>query len=401
MNNAVNPLTKNPIRLLVVDDSRFIRRAICKIIAEDGSIEVTGEAANGEEALEMIFRLDPDVVILDINMPVMDGLTALKHIMIKCPRPTVMFSSLTQEGADITFDTLKYGAVDFIPKPSRLSNDGLKERHERMIRKIKLAAGVEMEAVRYLRSGRKKTLPDIVFCEECGSKNIINSCDKGRGFIRCRSCNDKIAVSGSDKLNSRNNNCKYLCAIGASEGGYRSLLKIIPELRPDIQTAFIIIIYDALKHVDAFADYIDNFSYVRVKKAEDGEIIQGGVCYLAGGSEYVTINSINSEYRLLINASPFQMRKRSINMLMFSVAETMKQYAIGAILSGSGNDGTEGIAEIIRLDGRAVAQNPRHCFCGEMAQSVIDNCKVDNVISDTQIAGEINSMVCNCSGVGG
>lgn len=399
MKKAMNRAAKNPTRLLVVDDSKLIRGAIRRIFAAESNIKVTGEAANGEEALEMVFRLDPDVVILDINMPVMDGLTALKHIMIKCPKPTVMFSSFTQEGVDITFDTLKYGAVDFIPKPSRFNSEGLMEQHEKMIRKINLAAGVEIEAVRYLRSEKRKISYDIVFCEECGRKNVINFHDKGRGFIRCRSCNEKIAIPESGKLNDRNKDCKYLCVMGASEGGYRSLLKIIPELRPDIQTAFIIIIYDAQKHVDAFAHYIDKYSCMRVKNAEDGELIKSGVCYLACGSEYVTINSVNSEYKLLINASPFQMRKGSVNMLMFSVAEAMKQYAIGAILSGSGNDGTEGIAEILRLGGRAVVQNPRHCLCGEMAQSVIDNCNVTNVVSDTQMAGEINDMFCNCSDV--
>ena len=115
----------NPHRLLVVDDSKIMRRLIAGLFEADDKIQVVGEATDGIEALASVSRLDPDVVTLDINMPGMDGLTTLKHLMIRNPKPTVMLSTLTQEGAKTTFDALRYGAVDFIAKPTRLDGDEL------------------------------------------------------------------------------------------------------------------------------------------------------------------------------------------------------------------------------------------------------------------------------------
>ncbi len=141
-----------PYNLLIVDDSKMMRKAIADIFAADDRIQVAGEAADGEAALEIIPQIDPDVVTLDVNMPVMDGLTTLKHMMIETPKPTVMLSTLTLEGASVTFDALKYGAVDFVPKPSRLDDSTLAGQEETVVRKVALAAQVEIKAVHYFRA---------------------------------------------------------------------------------------------------------------------------------------------------------------------------------------------------------------------------------------------------------
>ena len=135
-------------KVLVVDDSALIRGAIRRIFEESIKLEVIGEASNGAEALDLIPRLNPDVVTLDVNMPVMDGLTTLKHMMIKTPKPAVMISTLTREGASVTFDALKYGAVDFIPKPSQVNGKGLEAQHEKIIRKVSMASRVETKTDR-------------------------------------------------------------------------------------------------------------------------------------------------------------------------------------------------------------------------------------------------------------
>jgi two-component system chemotaxis response regulator CheB len=183
----------NPYKLLIEDDSKLIRRAVSNIFKDQENFRVVGEAGNGKEALELLNKLNPDVVTLDINMPVMDGLTTLKHIMIKSPRPTVMLSSLTQEGASVTFDALKYGAIDFIPKPSRSNGESLGEQEVNIIKKVKLAAEVKIESVQYIRSIPK------------------------------------------EKSNKRpnGNECKSIFAMGSSEGGYGALLKIIPQVIPE------------------------------------------------------------------------------------------------------------------------------------------------------------------------
>ncbi|QTA89223.1 chemotaxis protein CheB [Desulfonema magnum] len=340
---------KNPIKLLIVDDSRLMRRVINKIFDASNNIQVVGEAANGKEALDMIPELNPDVVTLDINMPVMDGLTALKHIMIRFPRPVVMLSTLTQEGAAVTFDALKYGAVDFIHKPSNTQPVSLEEQCSTIVKKISLAAGVEVGTIRYLRTKTDK----------------------------------KTTEPGQIK-------CNYICAIGVSEGGYGTLLKIIPQLQSDLPAAILVVLYEASRHVDAFARYLDDNSPFKVKRAVDGESVEAGFCYLVSGKQYVTFHSFYGEYSLAVNAAPFTTHKGGINMLMFSLAEIMKEHAMGVILSGSGNDGAEGLQEILRSGGTAIIQEPKTCLYKEMAISAIHKCKAASVIPDGDIAAEIN-----------
>jgi two-component system chemotaxis response regulator CheB len=131
---------------------------------------------------------------------------------------------------------------------------------------------------------------------------------------------------------------------------------------------------------------------VKVKRAKDGEEIKGGVCYLCSGEEYATVHSSGDKYNLQVSPSPFAGRRGSINMLMFSVAEAIGMCAAGVILSGTGDDGAEGLGEIVRTGGTAIVQDPKSCLCKEMAISAIDSCDVDFVISDTKIASEINKF---------
>jgi two-component system chemotaxis response regulator CheB len=140
-----------PITVLLVDDSTVLRKIIKDMFASDDRLQVVGEAEHGLKALELIPQLKPDVVTLDVNMPVMDGMTAIKHIMIKCPTPVVMFSTLTGQGSLETFETLRYGAVDFLQKPSSLLEEDLKSQHELIISRVKNAARAGIDTVRYLR----------------------------------------------------------------------------------------------------------------------------------------------------------------------------------------------------------------------------------------------------------
>jgi len=259
-----------------------------------------GEASNGKEALELIPRLNPDVVTLDIEMPVMDGLTALKHIMMLCPKPTVMLSSLTWEGARATFDALKLGAIDFIYKPNRLLKLTVQEQQQNIIRKIVYAARVEIDAVRYIRP---KPEP--------------------------------VAKPGDWDLNSY----AHIVVIGAAEGGYRALLNIIPRLEAQLPVVFMVMLYTNSEVADDFVRYLNNCSAIRVKRPKDSEPVRGSVCYLISEDEYVTVHNKNPEHRFKVTPPPFPSRRGAINMLMFSVAELMGERTAGVILSGLGDDG--------------------------------------------------------------
>ena len=343
---------KKRIKLLIVDDSKLIRRVIRGIFESYDHIRIVGEAGNGVEALEMIPRLDPDVITLDINMPVMSGLTTLKYIMIKYPKPTVMFSALTQEGSDVTFNALKFGAIDFIPKPSRALDITVDQQKIDIVKKVTLAANVEIKSVRVVR-------PKQGVDTENGAKRKP---------------------------------CQSIYAIGAGEGGYGALLKMIPKLQADLPAAFLIVVYAPIAHVDSFTDYLESDSAIEVRRARNDDALKAGVCYIICGSEYATVAVKKGRAILKVHPSPFPSRKGAINMLMFSMAEKFAKRTVGVILSGSGNDGVEGISEIVRQGGMSIVQEPGTCLSKEMVQAVINQCKIDMIVADTQLASKVNEL---------
>lgn len=347
-NDAMNPINRpveQKISLFIVDDSRMMRKVIASIFKDDPFVQVVGEAENGEEALQLIPQLKPDVITLDVEMPVMDGLKTIKHLMIQAPTPTVMLSSMTQDGAVVTFDALKYGAVDFVAKPSRNADTDLSEQTREIARKVHLAAEVELEAVRYVRAVNK---------------------DKQAAF-----------PTGS--------RCEKVVAIGAAEGGYGALLKLLPHLSANYPAAYLVMFYAPSKHLESFVEYMDRFSPLRIRRAENNIALEPGCCYFASGEEYLTVHEREDGLVLHLSSAPFATQRGSINMLLFSVAEVMKDDSVAVILSGVGEDGTEGMAEILRVGGAGIVQDPAGCLYRDMPWSVSAHCREAAVLADADI----------------
>ncbi|MBI5845535.1 MAG: response regulator [Deltaproteobacteria bacterium] len=340
---------KRDVKLLVVDDSALFRRVVSNVISADPGLTVVGEAKNGLEGVKMTPVVNPDVVLLDINMPVMDGITALKHIMIRSPKPTVMFSTLTKAGAFVTFDALRCGAVDFIHKPSRQGALDMEEQSREILRKIRLAARVKVSSIRYLRQAHSRA--------EADETPDVSAGNVERVFV-----------------------------IGASEGGYGALLKILPALDRRLPATFLVVIHDDPEHVDSFIRYMDSLAPGLVQKARTGVLLSPGRAYVSSGMEYVTLLRSGADHSLHVSPSPFPGRRGAINMLMFSAAEAIEDRAAGMILSGSGNDGAEGLAEIARVGGVALVQEPSTAFCDEMPQSAWDMCPSASLVSDRDAA---------------
>jgi len=287
-------------------------------------------------------------------MPVMDGISTIKHLMIKFPLPAVMLSTLTDEGAKVTFDALRYGATDFMLKPSRLGTKECSSQQDEIVQRVKNAAKVSTGSIRYVR------IP--------------------------KSPKEKTAITGQS-------GCKYAVGIGASEGGYGPLLNIIPALDPGRPVATIIVFYTGAQYLEAFADYLTGCSGLNVVRAKDGMQLQGGACYLLSGEEYATLASQDDACTLCIHPNPFPGRRGSINMMMFSMAETFGVHARGVILSGISEDGSEGLREIQRHGGSTYVQAPATCLHREMPASAIRSCEVDNIVSDMQMASTLNISV--------
>lgn len=345
--------TAAPLKVLIVDDSKLIRKVLRDIIESDGRKKVIGEAENGQKALNFLVSERPDVITLDINMPVMDGLTTLKHIMISRPVPTVMISSLTKEGASETFDALKYGAIDFLPKPSQTRSSDLKAQKAEILRKIDLVAGVQMDSVRYLRRPPK---------------------ERGNGGPRSIPC---------------------ICTIvmGVSEGGYGALLNVVPRLKVHLPAAYIAIMHQAPHHIDGFVRYLNQCSQLSVKRAADGVPLEGGTCYLAADSDCLALTGSEKTVRFKVNPIASKNSGGGINLLMDSTARLMKDRAAGVILTGTGDDGVDGLGMIMEKGGKIFVQDPRNCLFKETPSKAAAKYALDYLVSDKQMAGAITSFI--------
>ncbi len=351
---ADGPATENQvINVMIVDDSGLMRKAVRRIFEPAAHIQIAGEAENGAVALELLPRLQPDVITLDINMPVMDGLTALKHIMILRPTPTVMFSTLTRAGSAAAFRALQYGAVDVMHKPSQVARVGMDDQNKEIIRKVALASDVGMDAVRYIRNPATGKPQDL--------------------FAPAT--------------------CQQVVTIGAAEGGFGGLLKAVPRMSADTTAAFLIMLYADAQHVDDFTTYLDRLSSVHVRRAKNGVPLRCGECHIAAAGEYITVAQVGSRPFLRVESAPFESQRGSINMLMFSAAEVFGPQTTGVVLSGMGSDGEEGLREITRNGGLAIVQDPRTCLYKEMTSLILSKSSNYIVAGDGQLASHINAQI--------
>lgn len=348
------------VKVLIVDDSAFMRNALSSMLTSDPEIEVIGKARDGVEAIELVEKLKPDIVTMDVEMPRMDGITALKHIMEKDPLPVIMVSSLTVEGAKVTLDALDLGAVDFIPKNlSDLSINIIKIK-EILIEKIK-HIGRKGLAKKQLRPVAPKAV------------EVLKSMP--------------VRTTGERRIN--------LVAIGTSTGGPKALQEIIPKLPKDFPTPIVIAQHMPPNFTGPFADRLNQLSQITVKEAEEGEPLKQGVAYVAPGRGHMRVKRVRGIETILTiseNKDEFIYRP-SVDALMLSVAEFFPGRSLGVILTGMGNDGLRGLIELKKTGGRVFAQNEETCVVYGMPKAVVDAGIADKVLSIEEMAGEIINAV--------
>ena len=348
---------QTPITILIVDDSTVLRKIIKEMFSTDDQLKVVGEAEHGLKALEMIPELKPDVVTLDVNMPVMDGLTTIKHIIIKCPTPVVMFSTLTGQGSRETFEALRYGAVDFLQKPSILLKEDLKSQHELIISRVKNAARAGIDTIRYLRPA-----------QAAGQTKPVNRTD-----------------------------CRRVFAIGSSYGGYGSLLGLIPELNPDLPAAFLSVLYAAPPHVDAFARYLDDHSSLAVHRAVDGQPLHSGACYLASAFETVAVKNESDNLSLQVRSKAAADSEYTTDRLMASLSDALMDRASAILLSGIGEDGLAGVGHILKSGGNAIVQDPKTCLCRDTNIMAVQRYDLSTVLPGVSMAEVVRTHCLNIS----
>ena len=348
------------IRVLVVDDSAFMRKVIADMISSDKDMEVVGVARNGEEALQMIVNQKPDVVTMDVEMPKMDGLTALKQIMEVSPMPVIMLSSLTTNGAVETLKALDYGAFDFITKPTSLIKVSTPEVREELLSKIRIASRTKVNKPMAIN---RQPRPTPVFNKEEQTKPKIQQ--------------------GKTKF-------KKLIAIGTSTGGPRALQDVIPFIPRDIDAGILIVQHMPPGFTKSLAERLDSMSQINVKEAEDGDVIVAGVAYLAPGDSHIKVSKQSGQYVIkLDNGDRVSGHKPSVDAMMYSIASLGEKNVIGVIMTGMGADGADGLSKIKANNGYVIAQDEDSCVVFGMPKSTIKLGVVDKVVSLTYIANEI------------
>lgn len=350
-------------RVLVVDDSAFMRRVITDIINEEESFEVIDTARNGKEAVEKVKTLHPDVVTLDVEMPVMDGLDALERIMEECPVPVLMLSSITKEGADATIRSLELGAIDFITKPSsifKVNTDDVKaELHE----KIRIVSKVKLRSVR--------SRPKPVMREKPPSR-----------AIEPKPVERKPEIAGE---------VKKIIAIGTSTGGPRALQSVIPMLPGNLDASVVVVQHMPAGFTKSLADRMNSMSALNVKEAENNEVLKPGWVYIAPGDFHLRVIQDRKGYRInLGDDPPVTGHRPSVDAMMYSIGDLGTKNIIGVIMTGMGADGAKGLVNIKQMNkAHIIAQDEESCVVFGMPKSAIAEGVVDRVVSLNEISNEI------------
>jgi len=351
------------IRVVIVDDSAFMRKSLSMMLEGDESISVIGTARDGIEGYELIKREKPDIVTLDIEMPRMDGLTALKKIMKDCPTSVLMVSSLTTEGADATLKALEYGAVDFISKEMSFVSINISKIKEDLIRKVK-------SIVLHKRSVER-------------IKRIQTS------FMRASNVAD-VAVR-SKTIPTQDYKA---IAIGISTGGPLSLQKVIPKLSGKIKVPVFIVQHMPPHFTKSLADRLNSMSELEVKEAENGDVIKDGQVYIAPGGFHMFVKNGNSHSPIIkISDTPSDtLHRPSVDVMVDSVVDFYGKKALGIIMTGMGKDGLNGIAKLKGLGGTCIAQNEESCVVYGMPKAIVDAGFADAVLSLEEIPNLLNKV---------
>jgi len=351
-------LNKEKIKVLVVDDSAFMRQELRRILESDPKIEVIGIARNGKDAVNKITNLDPDVVTVDINMPVMDGLTMLKRVMMTNPKPCIMVSSLTQEGADATFEALELGAVDFVGKPSAKIGVSMENQKRIIIEKVKAAVNAKL-------GGKLKKKKIVTIKKQIEKKPFID---------------DKII------------------AIGVSTGGPRTLMEIIPNLPGDLNVGLLIIQHMPPKFTKSFAERLNQYSQLTVKEAENGEPIKSGFAYVAPGGYHMTAIKSKAKKGVSLKISnnpPGKINIPSVDVTFESLIDIYGSNIIAVILTGMGSDGAESIVKIRRIGGITIAEDESTCVVFGMPKVAIEKGGIEHILPVQDIPGKLINLLQN------
>ncbi|HOP85827.1 MAG TPA: chemotaxis response regulator protein-glutamate methylesterase [Syntrophorhabdaceae bacterium] len=322
------------IRVLVVDDSAYVRKVVKQILSRSPFIEVVGTAKDGEEALEMVEALNPDVVTLDLIMPNLDGVEFLKKQMAKKPIPVIILS-IASDTSELALKALDAGAIDFVQKPTALATERIYEIAEEIVEKVRVASKVPMKQI--IPYVEKKEIPHPVILET-KSKRVD------------------------------------IVVIGISTGGPQALKFLIPQLPKDFPVPIAIVIHMPVGYTEAFANKLNEISSITVKEAKEGDVVEEGTALIAPAGRHMTFyRRADNVVVTHLDLRPFDtLHKPSVDVMFRSASEVFKNRVLGIVMTGMGSDGKEGAAWIKAQGGIILTEAEESCIVYGMPRSVVE-----------------------------
>lgn len=344
------------VKVLVVDDSSFFRRRVSEIINQDPLMTVIDTAQNGREAVDKAQQLRPDVITMDIEMPVLDGISAVREIMAKCPTPILMFSSLTHEGAKATLDALDAGALDFLPKKFEDIARDKDEAVNLLQQRVK-----EIARKRFLMATRPRAPEPAARPAVTGTLN--------RPLAERQS--EPARAAAAPAAFKRSGKSYQLVAIGTSTGGPVALQNVLTKLPGDFPHPILLIQHMPATFTAAFAARLNGLCQIGVKEAQDGDVLKPGQAYLAPGGKQMLLEGRGPGARLrIIDGNDKVNYKPCVDITFASAAKTYGDKVLAIVLTGMGADGRDG-ARLLKEQGATIwAQDEASCVVYGMPQAV-------------------------------
>ncbi|MFF7064365.1 chemotaxis-specific protein-glutamate methyltransferase CheB [Pseudomonas sp. NPDC008258] len=365
------------VKVLVVDDSGFFRRRVSEILSADPTIQVVGTATNGKEAIDQALALKPDVITMDYEMPMMDGITAVRHIMQRCPTPVLMFSSLTHEGARVTLDALDAGAVDYLPKNFEDISRNPDKVKQMLCEKVHTISRSNRRLGSYARTAPVAAPAPV---SSAAPTSSFASPTPARAAAPARTAAPAPAASHSPAPKRK----PYkLVAIGTSTGGPVALQRVLTQLPANFPAPIVLIQHMPAAFTKAFAERLDKLCRISVKEAEDGDMLRPGLALLAPGGKQMMIDG-----RGTVKILPGDERlnyKPCVDITFGSAAKSYGDKVLSVVLTGMGADGREG-ARLLKQGGSTVwAQDEASCVIYGMPMAIVKANLADAVYSLDEI----------------
>lgn len=367
-------------KLLVVDDSAFMRKIISDFFSDHLHIEVIGAARNGKDAIKKIEQLNPDVVTMDVEMPEMNGMEALKEIMQKYPLPVIMLSSTTKRGAENTLMAMEYGAVDFVAKPSGSISLDLHKIKDELVRKVEEASKVTVSKLR--KPYEKSTVVSRAIRHP-----LHNEESKLKSMTK-----PTIKIDVPTQKTEWSKTSKKIILIGTSTGGPRALQEVITKIPANVDAPILIVQHMPAGFTKSLAARLDQLSEIHVKEAEQGDLLQKGTAYIAPGGYHLKLRKVGSAFAVVLdNQEPPRAGHRpSVDVLFEDVSQYSEFDKIAVIMTGMGYDGSKGLVSLKKTGNvTAIAESAETCIVYGMPKAAVETQLVDEVADVDDIARTI------------